>query len=390
MFDRVFLVVLDSLGIGEMDDAELYGDKGSHTLKALTKSEKLEIPTLASLGLYNIPVAGLTEKAVKKPLGAYGAFDELSKGKDTTVGHWEICGVVSEKPLPTYPDGFPKELLDEFSSRVGRGWLCNKPYSGTEVIKDYGKEHIETGKLIIYTSADSVFQIAAHEKYVSVEELYQCCETAREMLKGEHGVGRVIARPFDGEIGSFFRTGNRHDYSLPAPEETVLDILKAEEKDIISVGKIKDIFAGRGITEAVAASNNKIGQEKLLELADRDFNGLCFVNLVDFDSVYGHRNDVDGYASALTDFDKTLKIFLEKMRENDLLLITSDHGCDPATPSTDHSRERTFLLAAGKKIVPADIGLRNGFCDIAATVAEALNARKPKNGKSFLNLITEE
>ena len=390
MFDRVFLVVLDSLGIGEMDDAELYGDKGSHTLKALTKSEKLEIPTLASLGLYNIPVAGLTEKAVKKPLGAYGAFDELSKGKDTTVGHWEICGVVSEKPLPTYPDGFPKELLDEFSSRVGRGWLCNKPYSGTEVIKDYGKEHIETGKLIIYTSADSVFQIAAHEKYVSVEELYRCCEIAREMLKGEHGVGRVIARPFDGEIGSFFRTGNRHDYSLPAPEETLLDILKDEGKDVISVGKIKDIFAGRGITEAVAASNNKLGQEKMLELADRDFNGLCFVNLVDFDSVYGHRNDVDGYASALTDFDKTLKIFLEKMRENDLLLITSDHGCDPATPSTDHSRERTFLLAAGKKIVPADIGLRNGFCDIAATVAEALNERKPKNGKSFLNLITEE
>lgn len=390
MFDRVFLVVLDSLGIGEMDDAELYGDKGSHTLKALTKSEKLEIPTLASLGLYNIPVAGLTEKAVKKPMGAYGAFDELSKGKDTTVGHWEICGVVSEKPLPTYPDGFPKELLDEFSSRVGRGWLCNKPYSGTEVIKDYGKEHIETGKLIIYTSADSVFQIAAHEKYVSVEELYRCCEIAREMLKGEHGVGRVIARPFDGEIGSFFRTGNRHDYSLPAPEETLLDILKDEGKDVISVGKIKDIFAGRGITEAVAASNNKIGQEKLLELADKDFNGLCFVNLVDFDSVYGHRNDVDGYASALTDFDKTLKIFLTKMRKNDLLLITSDHGCDPATPSTDHSRERTFLLATGKKIVPADIGLRNGFCDIAATVAEALNARKPKNGKSFLNLITEE
>ncbi len=390
MFDRVFLVVLDSLGIGEMDDAELYGDKGSHTLKALTKSEKLEIPTLASLGLYNIPVSGLTEKGVKKPLGAYGAFDELSKGKDTTVGHWEICGVVSEKPLPTYPDGFPKELLDEFSSRVGRGWLCNKPYSGTEVIKDYGKEHIETGKLIIYTSADSVFQIAAHEKYVSVEELYQCCETAREMLKGEHGVGRVIARPFDGENGSFFRTGNRHDYSLPAPEETLLDILKDEGKDVISVGKIKDIFAGRGITEAVAASNNKLGQEKMLELADKDFNGLCFINLVDFDSVYGHRNDVDGYASALTDFDKTLKIFLEKMRENDLLLITSDHGCDPATPSTDHSRERTFLLVAGKKIVPADIGLRNGFCDIAATVAEALNARKPKNGKSFLNLITEE
>lgn len=390
MFDRVFLVVLDSLGIGEMDDAGLYGDKGSHTLKALTKSEKLDIPTLASLGLYNIPVAGLTERAVAAPKGAYCAFDELSKGKDTTVGHWEICGVVSEKPLPTYPDGFPDKLLDEFSRRVGRGWLCNKPYSGTEVIKDYGKEHIETGKLIIYTSADSVFQIAAHEKYVPIQELYRCCEIAREMLTGEHGVGRVIARPFDGEEGSFFRTGNRHDYSLPAPEETVLDILKAEGKDVISVGKIKDIFACRGITEAVAASNNKIGQEKLLELADRDFNGLCFVNLVDFDSVYGHRNDVDGYAAALTDFDKTLKIFLTKMRENDLLLITSDHGCDPATPSTDHSRERTFLLAAGKKIVPADMGLRKGFCHIGATVADALGVKKTKNSESLLNLMTEE
>ncbi len=390
MFDRVFLVVLDSLGIGEMDDAFLYGDKGSHTLKALTKSKKLDIPTLASLGLYNIPATGLNEKAVSKPQGAYGAFDELSKGKDTTVGHWEICGVVSEKPLPTYPEGFPEKLLDEFSRRVGRGWLCNKPYSGTEVIKDYGKEHIETGKLIIYTSADSVFQIAAHEKYVPTEELYRCCEIAREMLTGEHGVGRVIARPFDGEGGSFFRTGNRHDYSLPAPEETVLDILKAEGKDVISVGKIKDIFAGRGITEAVSASNNKIGQEKLLELADRDFNGLCFVNLVDFDSVYGHRNDVDGYAEALTDFDKTLKIFLTKMRKNDLLLITSDHGCDPATPSTDHSRERTFLLAAGEKVIPADIGLRKGFCDIGATVAEALGARKTQRGTSLLNLITEE
>lgn len=389
MFKRVFLVVLDSLGIGAMDDASLYGDEGSHTLRSVTESEKLDIPALTSLGLYNIPSANLTSHGVPCPTGAYGAFNELSKGKDTTVGHWEISGVISESPLPTYPEGFPEELLNEFTRRTGRGWLCNKPYSGTEVIKDYGKEHIETGKLIIYTSADSVFQIAAHEKYVPLEELYRCCEAARKMLTGRHGVGRVIARPFDGENGNFFRTGNRHDYSLPAPAETVLDIIKSEGKDVISVGKIKDIFAGRGITEAIPSPDNKTGQQKMLELAEKDFNGLCFINLVDFDSVYGHRNNIDGYAAALTDFDKTLCEFLDKMRADDLLLITSDHGCDPATPSTDHSRERTFLLAAGKKIVPADIGLRNGFCDIAATVAEALRVKKTENGESFLGLITE-
>ncbi|MBQ3049966.1 MAG: phosphopentomutase, partial [Oscillospiraceae bacterium] len=346
---RVFLIVLDSFGIGGAPDAEKYSDLGSNTLAALAQRDWFCPKNLAKLGLFNIDTVDCRAKE-SAPAGAFGRMIEVSAGKDTTIGHWELAGIVSERPLPTYPDGFPQELIEEYERRIGRGVLCNKPYSGTEVIHDYGREQIESGKMIVYTSADSVFQIAAHEKYIGLEELYRCCKIAREMLVGEHGVGRVIARPYVGEYPEYTRTSNRHDYSLVPPAETMLDVLQQAGKDVISVGKIVDIFAGKGITESNPIKGNADGMAKTVLMAERDFNGLCFINLVDFDSVYGHRNDVDGYAKAIMEFDGWLESFLPKLKEDDLLIITADHGCDPSTESTDHSRESVPLLLYGNGV----------------------------------------
>ncbi len=381
---RVFLIVLDSVGIGEMPDSAQYGDEGSNTLAACTRSDKLDIPNLRQLGIFNIQGVGCGSP-VEHPTGAVARLAEASKGKDTTIGHWEISGVISPKPLPTYPDGFPMELLEEFSRRTGRGWLCNKPYSGTQLLTDYGREHVETGKLIVYTSADSVFQIAAHEDVVPVPELYRCCEIARELLCGEHGVGRVIARPFVGTYPDYTRTPNRHDYSLQPPGDTVLDAIKAAGLDCIGVGKINDIFAGRGITEFVRTKSNADGMEKTFGYARKDFHGLCFVNLVDYDMLYGHRNDVEGYAGALTQFDRQLGQLLPMLREDDLLIITADHGCDPSTPSTDHSREHVPMVAWSKGIkAGANLGTRDTYAHIAATVADYLGVKGNFSGSSFL------
>ena len=306
------------------------------------------------------------------PTAAVARLAERSRGKDTTIGHWEIAGVISNSPLPTYPDGFPSEVLREFERVTGRGVLCNKPYSGTQVIYDYGREHIESGKLIVYTSADSVFQIAAHEDIVPVEQLYEYCRIARNILTSKHGVGRVIARPFGGEY-PFRRLSGRHDYSLIPPKETMLDRLKSRGYDVISVGKINDIFAGCGVSESNPTVNNDDGMDKTIEIAKRDFSGLCFTNLVDFDMVYGHRNDVDGYASALTRFDERLGELLPLLRDDDLLLITADHGCDPSTPSTDHSREYVPILIYSKSLdCGYDLGTIEGFSYVANVVEKYL------------------
>ena len=382
---RIFLIVLDSVGIGEMPDAALYGDAGSNTLSAASKSMYFSMSNMRKLGFFNIEGVNIGEREAA-PAGSFARMKELSKGKDTTIGHWEIAGVVSDAPLPTYPQGFPKSVIGEFKKKTGRGVLCNKPYSGTEVIKDYGEEHLNTGDLIVYTSADSVFQIAAHEKIVPVETLYDYCRTAREILRGEHGVGRVIARPFAGETGRFYRTKNRHDFSLEPPGITMLDQLKEEGYDVISVGKIVDIFAERGITEFVRTAGNEEGMEKTLEYMEKDFEGLCFINLVDFDMLYGHRNDVDGYAKALTYFDQQVPKLLARMREEDVLMITADHGCDPSTVSTDHSREYTPLLMVGKSIPSGkDFGTREGFCDIAATVLSLFGLKPKCQGESIFH-----
>ena len=387
MAKRVFLIVLDSMGIGAMPDASNWGDQGSNTLGAIRVHPDFYCPNLEKMGLFNID--GIGEKSVS-PRTCYARMTEASKGKDTTIGHWEIAGIYSPRPLPTYPDGFPQEIIDAFEKLTGRGTLCNRPYSGTEVIKDFGEEHLRTGKLIVYTSADSVFQIAAHEELVPVETLYKYCEQARELLQGEHGVGRIIARPFNGEY-PFTRTPRRHDYSLTPPSATVPDILKEAGFDVISVGKIFDIFAGKGFTESHPTVNNGDGMDKTMAIVKRDFNGLCFVNLVDFDMVYGHRNDVAGYARAMTEFDKRLGEFLEEMREEDLLIITADHGCDPVTPSTDHSREYTPMIAYGKALKEnVNLGTRDSFADIGATVLEWFGLPSDKiYGKSFLKEISK-
>lgn len=368
---RVFLIVLDSVGIGEMPDAALFGDEGSNTLKAAAKSPLFSMPNMEKLGLFHIEGTEWGKKEAQF-LGAVARMTEQSKGKDTTIGHWEIAGVVSPKPLPTFPDGFPKELLEAFERETGRGILCNRPYSGTEVIKDYGEEHIKTGKLIVYTSADSVFQVAAHEAVVPVEELYRYCEIARKLCAGPYGVGRVIARPFEGEY-PFKRTSRRHDFSLTPPGKTMLDWIKEAGMDVLAVGKIYDIFAGQGITDMVRSSGNEDGINKTLEYGKRGFSGLCFTNLVDYDMLYGHRNDVDGYARALTDFDARLPELIRMLGEDDLLMITADHGCDPSTPSTDHSREYTPWLIYGPKVKGnTNLGTRASFADIAATILDCL------------------
>lgn len=381
---RVFLIVLDSYGIGEAPDAKDYGDVGSNTLGTITKSSLYNTPNMQKMGLFNIDGVDLGGK-VESTIGSYGRLQEASKGKDTTIGHWEIAGIISEKPLPTYPNGFPQDVLDEFTKKTGREVICNKPYSGTEVLKDYGKEHIETGKLIVYTSADSVFQIAAHEDVIALEDLYNYCKIAREILTGEHGVGRVIARPFVGTEGEYKRTPHRHDYSLLPPKRTMMDCLMEQGFDTLAIGKIYDIFAGKSISKTSSIVSNVDGMKKTLQLMDEDFNGLCFVNLVDFDMLYGHRNDIDGYANAATVFDRQLGEFMVKMKENDLLIITADHGCDPGFPSTDHSREYTPMLAYGTMVKENNsIGTRPTFADIAATVLDAFHIDGDIAGSSFL------
>ncbi len=380
---RVFLIVLDSFGIGEMEDAADYGDRGTNTLRSVASSPAFDMPNMGALGLFNIDGVECRD-GVSAPLARIARMKEASKGKDTTIGHWEIAGIVSEKPLPTYPDGFPKEVLDAFSAATGRGVLCNRPYSGTEVIRDYGDEHVRSGKLIVYTSADSVFQIAAHEDVVPVETLYEYCRQARRILQGEHSVGRVIARPFVGTSGSYVRTAGRHDFSLEPPAVTMLDQLKAAGHDVISVGKIKDIFAGRGITEYVYTKGNEEGIGRTLEYMDKEFDGLCFVNLVDYDMLYGHRNDVDGYAAALTYFDRRLPELLAGLRDEDILMLTADHGCDPGyTVSTDHSREHTPFLMYGRAVSPANLGTRDTFADIGATVLDYFGIKPEFGGTSM-------
>jgi len=378
---RVFLFVLDSFGIGELPDAADFGDKGTNTIASCATSSYFQLPNLEKMGLFAID--GVTVKSGKKVAAdetflegknvTIARMKEASKGKDTTIGHWEIAGVISDKPLPTYPDGFPKDVLSEFVKRTGREVLCNRPYSGTEVIKDYGQEHLDTGKLIVYTSADSVFQIAAHEDIVPVEQLYEYCRIAREILRGEHGVGRVIARPFTTENGAFVRTAKRHDFSLKPPAKTMLDLIAEAGKSVIAVGKIHDIFAGEGPTEFVYTTSNADGIEKSLSYMEKDFDGLAFINLVDFDMLYGHRNDIDGYAKALAYFDEKLPQLVRGLGEEDVLMITADHGCDPGyTVSTDHSREHTPFLMVSSKCRQDNLGTRDTFADIGRTVLEWL------------------
>ena len=390
MAKRVFLIVLDSCGCGEMPDSADFGDAGSNTLRACTASSRLDIPTLSKMGIFNIDSVDCGTP-VPAPTAAYGRMAEKSRGKDTTIGHWELAGLISPHPLPTFPDGFPADFIRAFEEKTGRKVLCNKPYSGTEVIRDYGREQKETGGLICYTSADSVFQIAANEADIPPEELYRICETAREMLTGpELGVGRVIARPYTGEYPNYVRTSNRHDFSLLPPAPTLLDALKQAGLATIGVGKIYDIFAGQGITEMVRNKSNADGMEHTLHYAAQDFEGLCFVNLVDFDMLYGHRNDVDGYAAALTEFDGQLRELLPMLKEDDLLFITADHGCDPSTPSTDHSREHVPLLAYGAKMKAGyNLGTRSTYADLAATVAEYFGVKANIAGTSFLREILQ-
>lgn len=384
---RIFLIVLDSYGIGALPDAADFGDEGSNTLKTITASKAYDTPNMKKLGLFNIDGVDWMKKE-ESPAGAYGRMKERSRGKDTTIGHWEIAGVVSPKPLPVYPNGFPEEILEKFREATGREVLCNLPYSGTDVIRDYGEEHMKTGALIVYTSADSVFQIAAHEEIVPVEELYRYCEIAREILCGEHGVGRVIARPFIGEAPNFQRTANRHDFSLLPPRDTMLDAILEAGYDTYGIGKIYDIFAGKGIAHTQRIQNNVDGMEKTLEMQEKDFKGLCFVNLVDFDMMYGHRNDIEGYANAATVFDRQLKAFLERMRPEDILMITADHGCDPGFRGTDHSREHTPLLICGEDIKEnVNLGTRETFADIAATVLDLLHVENNTDGTSMKELI---
>lgn len=384
---RIFLIVLDSYGIGALPDAADFGDEGSNTLKTITASKAYDTPNMKKLGLFNIDGVDWMKKE-ESPAGAYGRMKERSRGKDTTIGHWEIAGVVSPKPLPVYPNGFPEEILEKFREATGREVFCNLPYSGTDVIRDYGEEHMKTGALIVYTSADSVFQIAAHEEIVPVEELYRYCEIAREILCGEHGVGRVIARPFIGEAPNFQRTANRHDFSLLPPRDTMLDAILEAGYDTYGIGKIYDIFAGKGIAHTQRIQNNVDGMEKTLEMQEKDFKGLCFVNLVDFDMMYGHRNDIEGYANAATVFDRQLKTFLERMRPEDILMITADHGCDPGFRGTDHSREHTPLLICGEDIKEnVNLGTRETFADIAATVLDLLHVENNTDGTSMKELI---
>lgn len=391
MAKRVILIVMDSFGIGAEPDAADFGDVGTNTLRSCTRSEYFKAENLAKLGLFSIDgIETARELPEQKiiPEGCYARLREASRGKDTTIGHWEIAGIISPNPLPTYPNGFPQEVLDEFSQQTGHGVLCNKPYSGTEVIKDYGDEHVKTGDVIVYTSADSVFQIAAHEDVIPIRELYDMCSKARVILQGEHGVGRVIARPFIGESGNYTRTPRRHDYSLLPPSDTMLDDIKDAGLSVIGIGKIRDIFAGAGITEYTYTSGNAEGIEKTLEYMDKDFEGLLFVNLVDYDMLYGHRNDIDGYAKAVAYFDEKLPEIIGKLRDDDILMITADHGCDPGyTCSTDHSREYVPFVSYGKHIMPGNLGTRSTFADIASSVVDYLGVESNVAGECMCEWI---
>jgi len=383
------LIVLDSLGVGALPDAELFGDEGSNTLGNIARAVGgLNLPHLGSLGLgHLLEIPGVPPEP--SPRGAYGRMAEKSAGKDTTTGHWEMAGIITTKPLPTYPAGFPQDLINELERLIGRKTLGNKMASGTEIIKELGAEHLRTGKPIVYTSADSVFQIAAHEEVIPVEELYQICRTARQLLQGPHGVGRVIARPFLGQPGNFQRTPNRKDFSLEPPESTLLDGLRDKEFPVIGIGKIADIFAGRGVSAQIHTEDNQDGVNKTLAAMKEVDQGLIFTNLVDFDSKYGHRNDPAGYARALKEFDDRLPELLAALNREWVLVITADHGCDPTTPSTDHSREYVPLLLTGEAI-PAglNLGTRESFADLGATIASWLDLRPLRHGRPIKELLT--
>ena len=386
---RVFIIVLDSFGIGNEPDAADFGDGKCNTLASLTTSPELHAPNLTKLGLFNIDGVGCGTPA-DSPIGTFARLRELSRGKDTTIGHWEIAGIVSEQPMPTYPNGFPPEILARLSAACdGKKMLCNKPYSGTQVIHDYGREQEETGGLIVYTSADSVLQIAANEADVPVERLYDYCRAAREIMQGEHGVGRIIARPYVGSYPNYKRTAHRHDFSLDPTGDTMMDALARKGCEVIGVGKISDIFAGRGITRSTGVNeSNADGMEKTLRIQQEDFTGLCFVNLVDFDMAYGHRRDIAGYARATTEFDVQLGTFMEHMREDDVLMITADHGCDPGAPGTDHTREYVPLLVYGARIRKnTNLGTYPTFAMIGATVADMFDAPLTTKGESLLPRI---
>ncbi|MGB4630336.1 MAG: phosphopentomutase [Tepidanaerobacteraceae bacterium] len=391
MIQKVILIVLDSVGVGELPDAAKYGDEGSNTLGNVAKAVGgLSLPNMQKMGIGNIiDIEGVP--AVKEPTAAYGKAAEKSAGKDTTTGHWELAGVILERPFPVYPDGFPPELIEEFEKRIGRKVLGNKVASGTEIIKELGDEHVKTGRPIVYTSADSVFQIAAHEEVIPVEELYEICKIAREILRGEHGVARVIARPFVGKSGEYLRTYNRADFSLKPPHDTLLDKVVRAGMEVIGVGKIWDIFAGQGITKAMHTEGNMDGVDKTLEAIDMIQKGLVFSNLVDYDMLYGHRNDPVGYAKALEEFDGRLPEILEKLGDNDVLIITADHGCDPTTVSTDHSREYVPVLVYGDRIkAGVKLGTLSSFSDIGQTVTDFLGCLSLKNGRSFKQLVFKD
>ncbi|MDD2585390.1 MAG: phosphopentomutase [Syntrophomonadaceae bacterium] len=384
---RAIIIVLDSVGIGETPDSYLYGDEGSYTLQNTALAVGgLELPNLQKLGLGNIAaIEGVPPAA--SPAASYGKMQEKSRGKDTTTGHWEMMGIVLERAFPTYPEGFPDEVIKEFETLIGRKTLGNIVASGTVIIEKLGREHMETGYPIVYTSADSVFQIAAHEEIIPLQTLYEMCQKARQMLQGEHGVGRVIARPFIGKPGNFTRTANRHDFSLQ-PDKNILDYIIAADQEVIGIGKIKDIFAGRGVTESYPTESNQDGVNKLLKVLQKDFTGLIFVNLVDFDQLYGHRNDPPGYARALQEFDIRLPEIMARLNSKDMLIITADHGCDPTTPSTDHSREYVPLLIYGESLCNgSNLGLRESFADIGITVADYLQVSvNGVNGQSVYSL----
>ncbi|XTR37311.1 phosphopentomutase [Paraclostridium tenue] len=385
---RVIWMVIDSVGIGALPDSEKFGDVNVNTLGNIVKTYKdIKIPNMINLGLSNIEGVESLE-SINNPKGSFGRAKEVSKGKDTTTGHWEMTGVLVETPFKTYENGFPKEIIEEFERKTNRKVIGNKPASGTAILDELGEQQMKTGEVIVYTSADSVFQIAAHEEIIPLDELYRMCEIAREIMMGENAVARIIARPFIGNPGSFERTANRRDYSLSPFEDTVLDNIKNANLDVIGVGKIEDIFNKQGITEAIHTKDNMDGVDQTINYMKKDNKGLIFTNLVDFDSKYGHRRDVEGYKNALEEFDARIPEILENMKDDDILIINSDHGNDPTYKGTDHTREYIPILIYGKNVVNGyNLGTRNSFADIGATVADILNVDSPKNGKSFKNEI---
>ncbi|MGL5717002.1 MAG: phosphopentomutase [Paraclostridium sp.] len=386
--NRIIWMIIDSVGIGALPDSEQFGDINVDTLGNIVRAHKdIEIPNMIKLGLANIDGVDSLE-AIERPIGCYGRASEISKGKDTTTGHWEMTGVLVETPFKTYENGFPKDIIEEFERKTNRKVIGNKPASGTAILDELGEQHMKTGEVIVYTSADSVFQIAAHEEMVSLDELYKMCEIAREIMMGENAVARIIARPFIGKPGAFERTSNRRDYSLSPFEDTVLDNIKNASLDVVGVGKIEDIFNQQGITEAIHTKDNMDGVDQTINYMKKDNKGLIFTNLVDFDSKYGHRRDVKGYKEALEEFDVRIPEIIENMKENDILIINSDHGNDPTYKGTDHTREYIPVLVYGKNINKGlNLGTRNSFADIGATVADILDVKLPKHGESFKSQI---